>query len=74
MPRSLTRGTVIGAWFVVLAAVAIAGAFSGVSITLATGALWLVACVVPAAVVLIVWRGAPPPTVAEILHTVDRRD
>jgi hypothetical protein len=23
---------------------------------------------------LMVWRGAPPPTMAEILHEVDRRD
>jgi hypothetical protein len=70
----MTRGTVIGAWFTVLVAVAIAGALSGVSITMATSALWFVACVVPPAVMLMVWRGAPPPTVAEILHTVDRRD
>jgi len=25
-------------------------------------------------VMLMMWRGAPPPTVAEILHAVDRRD
>jgi hypothetical protein len=31
------------------------------------------ACVVPMAVMLFVWRGAPPATVAEILHQVDRR-
>ena len=31
------------------------------------------AVTVPMTVMLIVWRGAPPATVAEILHSVDRR-
>jgi hypothetical protein len=35
-------------------------------------ALLLVACLVPPAIMLLVWRGAPPPTVAELLHAVDR--
>lgn len=67
-------GTHVEIWFAVLAAVAGAGALSGVSITIGISALWFVACVVPPVVMLMVWRGAPPPTVAEILHAVDRRD
>jgi hypothetical protein len=55
-------------------AVAGAAAVSGVSMTFGLSALWLAACVVPPAVILMVWRGAPPPTMAEILHTVERRD
>jgi hypothetical protein len=74
MSRSINRRAVIGVWFAVLVAVAGAGALSGVSITTGISALWFVACVVPPAVVLMVWRGTPPPTVAEILHAVDRRD
>jgi hypothetical protein len=74
MSRSINRRTVIGVWFAVLVAVAGAGALSGVSITIGISALWFVACVVPPAVMLMVWRGAPPPTVAEILHAVNRRD
>ena len=31
----------------------------------------LAACVVPPAVMLTVWRGAPPLTVAEVLHAVE---
>ena len=74
MSRSINRRTVIGVWLAVLVAVAGAGALSGMSITIGTSVLWLFACVVPPAVMLMVWRGAPPPTVAEILHAVDRRD
>ena len=36
--------------------------------------LWLAVVAVPTAVLAMVWRGAPPPTVAEILHTAERRD
>jgi len=73
MFESLERNTAIAAWVAALVAIAAAGALSGASITLGAGIIWLVACVVPSAVTLAVWRGAPPPTVAEVLHTVDRR-
>ncbi len=72
MLTRLPRGTVVGVWFAVLAAVVGCGVLWGVSITIATGALLLIAGVVPPAIMLIVWRGAPPPTVAELLHAVER--
>ena len=31
------------------------------------------ACIVPPAVMLMLWRGAPPQTVAEVLHAVDHQ-
>ena len=71
MSSSINRRPVIGVWLAVLVAVAGAGALSGVSITIA---LWLFACVVPPAVMLMIWRGARVPTAAEVLHAVDRRD
>jgi hypothetical protein len=74
MFRSAKRRTVIGVWLAVLVAVAGAGALSGVSTTIGSIALWFVACVVPTVIMLMVWLGAPSPTVAEILHAVDRRD
>ena len=74
MPGSMNRRAIIGVWFGVLAAVAGAGALSGGSITFGTGALWLFACVAPPAVMLMVWRGAPPPTVAQVPYTIDRQN
>ncbi len=53
---------------VVLAA---ASVVLGLSVTASTALLWLVACVVPPGVMLMVWPGAPPLTVAELLHSVD---
>jgi hypothetical protein len=72
MLKALNRGTIIGVWFAVLAVFVGAGAVAGVSITMGTRALLLVACLVPPAIMLMVWRGAPSPTVAELLHAVDR--
>ncbi len=74
MFRSTNLRIAIGAWFALLIAVAAIGALAGASITLENSALWLLAGIVPPAVMLMVWRGAPPATVAEILNTVDRRD
>ena len=74
MFRLINRSTLVGAWVAVLAAAAFVAVLAGASITVSASALWLVACVAPPAVMLRVWRGAPPPTMAEILHEVDRRD
>jgi hypothetical protein len=74
MSRSINRRTFIDVWLAVLVAVAGAGGLLGVSISVGTIALWFVACVVPPAAMLMIWRGAPPPTIAEVLHAVDRRD
>jgi hypothetical protein len=74
MFKSINVRILIGAWIAVLIVVAGTAALSGVSITFGNSALWFVACVVPPAVMLMVWRGAPPPTMAEILYAVDRRD
>jgi hypothetical protein len=73
MFQSLNRFNVIGVWLALAIAAAGAGTVSGVPITIAVSALWLVACAVPPAVMLMVWRGVPPPTVAELLYATDRR-
>ena len=74
MFRSSNLGIAIGVWLTILVAIAGIGALAGASFTLENSALWFLAGIVPPAVMLMVWRGAPPATVAEILHTVDRRD
>jgi hypothetical protein len=71
---NLSRGTAVGLWFAVTAVGAACGIFFGVGVTPGTGALLLAACVVPPAIMLFMWRGAPPATVAELLHAVDTAD
>jgi hypothetical protein len=72
--QSIERQAAIGVWIGALVAMAGIGALSGVPITVGAATLWLAACIVPPAVTLMVWHGAPPPTVAEILYTVDQRN
>jgi hypothetical protein len=43
----------------------------GVPLTLGYAALLLIVCVVPPAIMLLVWGGTPPQTVAELLYSVD---
>jgi hypothetical protein len=74
MFSNLNRGTAVGLWFAVMVAVAACGIFFGVVVTPSTGALLLAACVVPPAIMLFMWRGAPPATIAELLHAADAAD
>ncbi len=62
----------IGVWFAIVAAVAGLGPLSGAPITIGTGVLALVVGLVPPAIMLKLWGGAPPQTVAELLHATDR--
>ncbi len=73
MFRSMNRQTLVGAWVALLVAAAAVAWLSGMPITANTSALWFAVCLLPPAVMLVVWRGAPEPTVAEILYAVDRR-
>ena len=69
--QNMSRMSWVGAW---CAGVCVAGAVSvvaGAAITSASIELWLAAGIVPPAVMLLVWRGAPPLTAAEVLYAVD---
>lgn len=73
MFQTTRRNLIVGIWLALLVEVAGVAALAGAPVTAATTALWLVACVVPPSVMLAVWRGAPPLTVAEVLHAVDHQ-
>ena len=60
-------------WVVAVAVVAVASIAFGVRMTLGTAAALLAVCVVPPAILLVLWPGSEPPTIAEVLHDVDRR-
>jgi hypothetical protein len=65
------RSRLAGIWVFSVAVLAASSVVLGLSITSSNALLWLVACVVPPAVMLMVWPSAPPLTVAELLHSVD---
>jgi hypothetical protein len=69
---NLSRKQWAGAWCAAVI-VASAGAVAfGAGITVGNGVLFLLACLVPPAVMLLVWR-PPPATVAQLLYDVNAR-
>jgi hypothetical protein len=73
MLKNISRGRVAGAWCAMVVALGAYGVASGASLSMSNAELWLLTCIVPPAVMLLVWRGAPPLTVAELLHAVNSR-
>jgi hypothetical protein len=71
MWKSISRARLIGAWFAAVAVLTAGGVVMGLNVTLSSGMLLLATCLVPPGILLLVWRGAPPFTVAELLHSVD---
>jgi hypothetical protein len=73
MLKDMTRSRVIQMWFVAIALVAAAAVALGVSVTVGTGVMLLALCLVPPGIVLVLWPGVLPGTVAEMLRDADRR-
>jgi hypothetical protein len=71
MFNSFSRARLVGIWLAAVAVLMVCGSIMGLSVTPGSGVLLLATCLVPPAVLLLVWRGAPPFTVAELLHSVD---
>jgi hypothetical protein len=62
---------VVGVWLTAVAVLTAALITLDPKITISVASLLLTLAVGPPAVLLLVWRGAPPPTVAEVLHAVN---
>jgi hypothetical protein len=72
--KAMTRTKLIQIWLAAVALVVAASFAFGMVVTVGTGAMLLALCLVPPTIVLFLWPGVPPPTAAEVLHGVDRRD
>lgn len=71
MFKEVSRHHLVGLWFVV-AAIVIASIFAmGVNVAVSMTALLLTISLVPPVILFLVWRGAPPPTIAEVLYSVN---
>ena len=71
MLKGISRTRLVGAWCAAVIVIGACGVVAGVPITLGYAALLLIVCLVPPAIMLLVWGGAPPQTVAELLYSVD---
>jgi hypothetical protein len=70
MLNGIAPARLVGLWFVAVSVLAAGVVTMGVNVTASTAALLLTMCLVPPAILLAVWRGAPPPTVGELLYAV----
>ena len=68
MLKNISRTQVVGAWVAAVLVLMAGSIVAGAHLTVGTGALWLVASVMPPGVMLLLWHGAPPVTVAEVLY------
>lgn len=67
MLKNVSRLQLVAAWVGVVAVLFALSVVLGAETSVSTGVLWLLACLVPPAVMLLVWR-APTQTVAEVLY------
>ena len=71
MFKDMTRARWVLAWCGAVIVIGACGVVAGAAITISNGELLFVTCLVPPAVMLLVWRDAPI-TVAELLYAVNR--
>ena len=73
MLKDLTRSKLIQIWFAAIILIAAAGVAMGATVRFGTGALLAAACLVPPAIVFMLWPGVEPPTAGDVLRSDDRR-
>ena len=72
MLNDMTRSRLIQVWFATVALVVFAGIALGAAMTIGTGALLLGMCLVPPAIILMLWPRVQTVTIAEVLHGTER--
>jgi len=71
MLSHVSRLGIASIWSVAVVVLAASSVFLGFAFNSSGAVLWLVACLIPSAVMLLLWPSAPSLTVAELLHAVD---
>jgi hypothetical protein len=72
MVRAMSRARLMQIWVAAVALVSVASIVLGARVTVATAAALLAVCLVPPAIVALLWPSAAPATIAEVLHDVDQ--
>ena len=72
MLNDMTRSRLIQVWFAAVALVVFAGIALGAAMTIGTGALLFGMCLVPPAIILMLWPRVQTLTIAEVLHGTER--
>jgi len=72
MLTGITRNRLVGFWFAAVAVVIASVVAMGVNVGVSTTALLLTLSLVPPGIIVVLWRGAAPQTVGEILHAANK--
>ena len=70
MLNDLSRVRLIETWCMTVMTIGACSIVAGAAITISNGELLLAACLMPPAVMLLVWRGAPPISVPRLVYSV----
>ena len=73
MLKSVTRTQLIAVWLAIVVVLFALSVAFGAQTSVSAGVFWLLACLAPPAVMLLVWR-APTQTVAELLFDATHPD
>ena len=73
MLKNMTRSKLIQIWFVAVALLVAAGVAIGATVTVGTGALLVAVCLVPPAIVFMLWPCVEAQTAGDVLRGDDRR-
>jgi hypothetical protein len=73
MLKNISRTQLFATWVAAVIVMMACSVVAGADTTIGIGQLWLAAGVVPPAVILLLWHGVPPVTVAELPYSVNRQ-
>jgi hypothetical protein len=73
MLKNISRPQLIVAWLALIVVLFALTVIRGAQPSVSAGAFWLLVCLGPPAVLLLVWR-APTPTVGELLYNANHPD
>jgi len=73
MLKNVSRLQLVAAWIGLVVVLFVLSVVSGAETSVGSAELWLLACLAPPAVMLLVWR-APTQTVAELLFDATHPD
>ena len=71
MLKEISRNRLVGFWFAAVTVIIASVVAMGVNVSVSTTVFLLTLSLVPPAILLLVWRGPPPPTVGEILYAAN---
>jgi hypothetical protein len=71
MLKAISRNRLLGFWFAAVAVIIASVVAMGVDVAVSTTALLLALSLVPPAIILLLWRGAAPPTARDIMYSAN---